>query len=197
MKELKGIDIREVWNFRLSTAVPQIMREVGGNWIVQVWSKSNPDYVPEHTQEEYKTDELGNIMFDDNGDPIVLSTRVIPATGVAEPLEVYDTGIPTEHNDAYDCEKLKKCFEWLYGVRDKYSLDHLELRKPVVNLIEKANLIGDQINGMKQAAIEAGDTVKAKQLHEQLQNHIAEANALITRESTNMHAAIAEAEGRV
>ena len=37
-KQFEGVDIREVWNFRLSTAVPTIHRE-GGTWVVHIHSK--------------------------------------------------------------------------------------------------------------------------------------------------------------
>jgi hypothetical protein len=44
-KTFKGVDIREVWDFRLSTAVPQINRE-GGTWVVYIYAKDNADYIP-------------------------------------------------------------------------------------------------------------------------------------------------------
>lgn len=39
MKEFEGANIREVWDFRLSTAVPHIVRVPGGNWVVEIHSK--------------------------------------------------------------------------------------------------------------------------------------------------------------
>ncbi len=42
--KLQGKNIQEVWDYRLSTAVPVIDRR-GGTWEVQIWAKSNPDYV--------------------------------------------------------------------------------------------------------------------------------------------------------
>lgn len=45
MKKFKGVDIKEVWNSRLSTAVPCITRS-SGTWVAEVWSKKNPDYDP-------------------------------------------------------------------------------------------------------------------------------------------------------
>lgn len=44
-KTFNGLDIREVWDYRLSTAVPQIDRR-GGTWVVQVWAKNAPDFDP-------------------------------------------------------------------------------------------------------------------------------------------------------
>jgi hypothetical protein len=105
-KKFEGVDIKEVWNFRLSTAVPQINRD-GGTWVVAIYAKSNPDYV-------------------EGGKP-------------AEPLEVHDTGIPSEPGDHHDVDKVKKCFEWLYSVRDKYALPEIEELKPAVAKIELAN----------------------------------------------------------
>jgi hypothetical protein len=48
MPEIKGVDIREIWNHRLSRAVPCIDRR-GGTWVAQIWAKSNPDFKPGDT----------------------------------------------------------------------------------------------------------------------------------------------------
>lgn len=45
MSAILGINIKEVWDYRLSTAVPVIDR-TGGTWVVKIYSKSNPDYDP-------------------------------------------------------------------------------------------------------------------------------------------------------
>lgn len=45
MKQLPGVNIKEVWNSRLSSATPLIDRR-SGTWVCQVWSKTNPDYDP-------------------------------------------------------------------------------------------------------------------------------------------------------
>ena len=37
--------IEDVWDYRLSTAAPLIDRR-SGTWVVQIWSKNNPDYDP-------------------------------------------------------------------------------------------------------------------------------------------------------
>lgn len=107
-KEFQGVDIKEVWDFRLSTAVPAI-HNGGGTWVVEIWSKINPDYDP--------TD---------------------PST-LAKPLEIFDTGIVTTEGDEHDAEKYKVCYEWLYSVRDKYSLPAIEEMKPHVAKINAAN----------------------------------------------------------
>ena len=38
-------NIREVWDYRLSTAVPTIYRD-SGTWVVKIYAKENPDYDP-------------------------------------------------------------------------------------------------------------------------------------------------------
>lgn len=48
MPSIEGKEIREVWDFRLSSASPLIIRE--GTWKVQIWDKNNPDYDPENPQ---------------------------------------------------------------------------------------------------------------------------------------------------
>jgi len=60
MSKIQGIHILEVWDFRLSTATPLIVRE-GKTWRVQIWSKENPDHDPARPEtlssplEEYDT----------------------------------------------------------------------------------------------------------------------------------------------
>ncbi len=97
-KNFAGVNILEVWDYRLSTAKPDIYNS-GKTWRVEINSKS--------------------------GD-------------INEPLEVHDTGILVEHGDAYDSEKIKKCFEWLLTVRDKYALPNIEELKPKVALFNFA-----------------------------------------------------------
>lgn len=59
-KTFEGKNINEVWDFRLSTAVPVILNS-GETWIVQIHSKDNPDYDPNTPEaiaaplEEYDT----------------------------------------------------------------------------------------------------------------------------------------------
>ena len=107
-KTFAGLNIREVWNFRLSTAAPVIDRR-SGTWVVHIYAKNNPDYDP--------------------ADP----------STVAQPLESYDTGIPATPGDGYDAAKVAACYEWLYGVRDKYARPDIEELKPAVAKVEAAN----------------------------------------------------------
>ena len=44
-KTFQGVDIKEVWDSRLSKAVPQIDRRTG-TWVVNIYKKNNPDYNP-------------------------------------------------------------------------------------------------------------------------------------------------------
>lgn len=44
---IEGINIREVWDFRLSSAVPGIDTR-SGTWVVSIYAKENPDYDPEN-----------------------------------------------------------------------------------------------------------------------------------------------------
>lgn len=103
-----GKNITEVWDYRLSNAVPIIDRS-SGTWVVQIFSKTNPDYDPDD-----------------------------PET-IAKPLQIHDTGIPATVNDEYDVKKLIPCYNWLKSVRDDYSLDDIEERKPFVKKINEAN----------------------------------------------------------
>ncbi len=117
MSEILGINTREVWDFRLSTACVRIMRLE--TWIVEIWAKNLPDHVPEHK--------------DDDG-------NVIPATPDALPLAVHDTGISVVKGDHHDTAKMKVCFEWLLTQRDKYALDDIEERKPAAAEINRINM---------------------------------------------------------
>ena len=106
--KLEGISIREVWDYRLSRAIPIISRK-SGFWVVEIRSKSNPDFDPSNPD------------------------------SISEPLEVFDTKIPVMNNDEYDTVKVIKCYEWLKTVRDNYSLPDIEERKPLVATINAAN----------------------------------------------------------
>lgn len=106
--EFQGKNIREVWDFRLSSAVPVINR-TSGTWVVEIWSKDNPDYDPKRPE------------------------------SAATPLEAYDTGIEAVEGDEFDSQKVGVCYQWLYTVRDKYALPNIEELKPHVAKINEAN----------------------------------------------------------
>lgn len=65
MPELQGIDIREVWDYRLSTATPLIDRR-SGTWVAQVWAKSNTDYDPANPATPLKEYDTG--LLAESGD---------------------------------------------------------------------------------------------------------------------------------
>ena len=96
-------------------------------------------------------------------------------------LEAHDTGIPTMdengERDPFDEKAVAACYDWLRTVRDKYSRDHIELRKPVVAMINAAN---EEINKL----MTAGKTLEAKG---KLQFH----NLAIKKAVADMHEKIA------
>lgn len=53
MKKFQGINLREVWDYRLSNAAP-LIRNTGEYWIVEIWAKINPDYDPQKPNTEAK-----------------------------------------------------------------------------------------------------------------------------------------------
>lgn len=96
MSNIVGVNIKEVWDFRLSKASCQIVRRE--NWECEIICK--------------------------NGGGV---------------LETHDSGIPYTQGDAYDCEKLKPCFEWFKSRRDDYALENIEELKPGVAKINEEN----------------------------------------------------------
>jgi len=97
----QGKDIKEVWDYRLSYGVPQIVRR--DTWQVEIYLKDN----------EGKSN--------------------------AQPVQVYDTGLKTDHNDQWDKEKIIACYQWLYSVRDKYALPNINELKTLVKQINESN----------------------------------------------------------
>jgi hypothetical protein len=165
VKKFKGVQILEVWDFRLSVAHPLIRNDIGDTWLVQVWANSNPDYDPE------KPDDA------------------------AQPLEVFDTKIPCETGDHWDAEKMKICYEWLRSVRDKYARDHIELRKPVCRMINDANAMAGGINEEAAQAEQGGDINLFHQKIGELKFFLDDVNAAIKAATKKMHAQIVELEG--
>ncbi len=145
MSEIKGVSTREVWDFRLSTASVRIVR--GKTWIVEIWSKTLPDHLPERTVWD---------VDGETGENMPGTDRVVPATPPAEPLRVYDTKIPVEKGDSHDREKIKICLEWLEKQRDDFALPSIEELKPVVAEINRINA--------EMAEVQAGLTVDESRL---------------------------------
>lgn len=103
MPEHVGKNIREVWDFRLSSAIPQLRRDLGPTWVVQIMSKAQPDYDPSN-----------------------------PET-LAKPLAEHDTGVAVvTGGDAENAAGIIACYDWLRTVRDQYALPDIEERKPIV-----------------------------------------------------------------
>jgi len=132
MSKIQGVNIREVWDYLLSSAVTLIVRE-GGTWVCQIWAKSNPDYIntPERTVYDY----------DEEGEPIEGTERIIAAVRnkPALPLETHDTGIKFEKGDQLNPEKLIPCFEWFKSRRDDYALPNIEELKPKFAIVRHIN----------------------------------------------------------
>jgi len=106
-------------------------------------------------------------------------------------LEEYATEIPT-NGDVHDPEGISACYEWLYSVREKYSRDHVEERKPVCRMINAANKLATDINTQADAAMAGGDINLYHQKKGELQAHLSQANAAIKQAAKDMHARIAE-----
>lgn len=189
-KDFNGGDIREVWNFRLSTANPLLMRRE--TWQVEIWANSNPDCKPLESGDPRMPPEIQAIL--DAGGELEPGAIPFNPDTVAQPLEVYDTGIAVEPGDEHDAAKIAVCYEWLYSRRDDYSRDHIEIRKPVVALIEKANDDASAINAEMTDAEAAGDVALADQKRGELQRFLDDANATIKSAAEIMHKTIADAE---
>lgn len=85
--------------------------------------------------------------------------------GEAIILDQLDTGIPP--GQGRDEEAVKQIFEWLYSIRDKHSRPHIELRKPVVKMINEANqniaaLVGQAVEHEKKGDLDAGLRLRAE-----------------------------------
>lgn len=101
-----------------------------------------------------------------SGDTWIVKITANDGSGV---LEEYDTGILTKDKngktDNHDAKAIAACYDWLRSVRDKYSRDHIELRKPVVALINHAN---DEIHGMVNAGKQAEAMKKVTDFNSQI-----------------------------
>lgn len=149
MKEINGIDIREVWDFRLSIASP-ILYVDGDTWVVKIYANDGGGLLEEH-----------------------------------------DTGVEST-GDVHDTNGTKACFEWLYSVRDKYSRDHIELRKPVVKMINEANTKAASINLHAQQAKQAGDVPRFNEKMGELSAHLSFSNAAIKAATQAFHDQLTE-----
>lgn len=140
-------DIREVWDFRLSSAAPTLYNLPGENWRVEIHDKG-----------------------EDN-----------------EPLATYDTGIPSTPGDNWNTEGMDACYAWLRSVRDEYALPGIEIRKPVVAMINEANAEAQKLVDARTASSISPAASAADRLTGALERHLREANAAIKKASEEMH----------
>lgn len=145
MSKHKGENIREVWEYRLSTATPRIMRGLK-TWIVEIWSQTLPDHIPAHTAHDWK-----------DGEVVPGTARQVSATELPEPLAVFDTGIETGDDVMPSRETVAICYDWLRSVRDDYSRPDIEKLKPRVAAINKvqAEMAETQANLSHSEAVDA------------------------------------------
>ena len=83
------------------------------------------------------------------------------------------------------------CYAWLHSVRDNHERDNIELRKPVVALINASNTEASKINSAANAAQGAGDIDLFMKLKGQLDTHLKSANGEIRNATAKLHADIA------
>ena len=137
---------------------------------------------------------VGSPILYNNGPTWVVRIFANDGSGI---LEEHDTGIPAVNEDGkrdpHDTAAVAECFKWLKSVRDNYSREHIDLRKPVVAMINAANRRAAEINQQRLIAISKGDADESLRLHGELQGHLDEANALIKRATAQLNSKIMEA----
>lgn len=152
-KKFPGVNIREVWDFRLSYACPYLFNQ-GETWVVKLIANDSPD-------------NKSNVLAE------------------------YDTGVPTSESGR---KGIRACYNWLHRVRDDFSRDHIELRKPVVKLINDSNKhISDKIAhadtqermGFTREArqIRADSQAKLKDLNLKVKEAVSEMQRIIENDS--------------
>lgn len=130
-------------------------------------------------------------MLFNGGETWVVKITANDGSGV---LEEHDTGYPTGEYNPHDKKAVAKCYDWLRTVRDKYSRDHIELRKPVVALINEANREVNAIMGDAIAAKAAGDVDAVNELQSTYLRVLDERNLLIKRAIKEMNEKIGGAK---
>ncbi len=94
-------------------------------------------------------------------------------------LDSYDTQYPTSKALPQDPEGIKACYRYLYNVRDKYSRDNIELRKPVVKMINEANLEMNRLIGEANSLYDKGSRRESAQAVANAKVFLNEANRKI------------------
>ena len=161
-----------------------IAKEFNGKNILEVWdwrlSRGNP------------------ILYNSGETWVVRIWANKPKDGEKELLEEWDSGFEVRREfGAYDFEAIKKCYAWLHSVRDRYSRDHIELRKPVAKAINEANSKASEINCAADKAIVDGDKNLHIELKGRLAAHMSIANAEIGATIKTFHKKVAELKGGV
>jgi len=170
-KDFKGLDIREVWDFRLSHGSP-ILFNSGEFWVIKVFANDpeNEAWKDHPGREEFETPD-GNVV------------RVV--------LEEIVTDIPTHGTTIQEGQQ--NCYPYLYEIRDKYSRSNIELRKPVVKLINDSNRKASELNAKADAVLaDDGDEVTSRLIRAEASELIREANKAIKKASAEMRAAMAK-----
>ena len=90
-----------------------------------------------------------------------------------------------------DGKGIAACYAWLHSVRDQFERDHIELRKPVVALINASNTEAVKINTAASEAQRFGDIDLFMKLRGNLDTHLAAANGEIRNATAKLHADIA------
>jgi len=149
--DFKGIDILEVFDWRLSIGNP-ILFNAGEFWEVKIMANDAPD-----------------------GESIELDHHVTDVPGTTDP---------------YDQKGITACYAWLHSVRDSYSCDNLELRKPIAAMINSANREANTINMLALDAQEEDDEALFFEMKGRLDAHITTANREIKQATKDYHAAL-------
>ena len=139
MKTFEGRAIREVWDWRLSLAQPVLFNS-GDTWLIKIIANDPGDPI---------WDEWPDVVLETGKN----SERLV--------CEVVETDIPTcdanGKRNSLDCDAISRCYEIIYPLRDKYSLDCIDLRKPVVKLINESSAEIQAINFEISTALSFGD----------------------------------------
>lgn len=177
-KDFKGEEIEEVWNFRLSHGSP-ILFNSGKTWVIKVFA----------------TDPF-NEAWEGHPGLEVIETPDGPTQRVV--LEEIATDIPTAGTTIEEGQR--QCYPYLYEIRDKYSRSNIELRKPVVAMIEESRKRRAEVDAevaqlamsAKRALEEDGDEAKAAELLAAAKKKRAESLAMLSADSAKIKNAEAE-----
>lgn len=131
-----------------------------------------------------------------NGNPIIYNTGdtwVVKVWANKSPdgkgtlLAEWDSGVPTKDENGrknhHDAKAVAVCHKWLYENRDKFSRDNIELRKPVVKLINDSN---KELGKVLAEALQATDKDQKDMLMGRYKRMLDEANEKIKAASKKM-----------